>query len=196
MTDLAHRVQSLSDEVEDLRRRLQQQIRLGKVQSVEANRVVIRHGELVTPPIKWYAGAAGDVKHFRQPTVGETALILNFGGGDTGKQTVALVGFESNDHPLPAKDSTKIITDFGQQCQIIWDPDNGQLTFNVPNKIVFKTETVEVEQDLVVGNNINAGNDVSDKTRSMAADRVIYNGHTHGGVMGGPAKSSPTEDSQ
>ena len=55
---------------------------------------------------------------------------------------------------------------------------------------------VTIMGNTTVQGNIKASNDITDKTRSMAADRVIYNAHTHPGVLSGPASTAPPAQPQ
>lgn len=54
------------------------------------------------------------------------------------------------------------------------------VTVNASTKVVLNTPTLEVTGDITSGGNITASGDITDKVRSMAADRSIYNQHTNG----------------
>lgn len=163
------RIEELSTEVEELRRRQQLMIRLGCVSEIHGSNqlVKVQHGDLTTPFIKWFSQSAGKVSHYRCPTKGEQALILNFGGGNTGAQSIALVGIDSTQFPFPADNPKQVVTAYGEKCAQIWDMDAGTLTFKASEKIILDTPLV------------NGTGNISDKTRTMQADREIYNRHQH-----------------
>ncbi|WP_299492946.1 phage baseplate assembly protein V [uncultured Shewanella sp.] len=171
----------LSSETEEVRRRMQSMIRLGRVSDIhESNQLIkVEHGALTTPFIKWFAHAAGRVSHYRCPSVGEQVLLLNFGAGYSAQQYIALVGMASTDFPLVGSEPSKVITHFGDKCSQVWDMDAGTLILKATEKITLESKMVLASQDLQVQSNIKAGADITDKKRSMAADRDIYNGHTH-----------------
>lgn len=181
------RMEELSTEVEELRRRQQLMIRLGQVSQIgKGNQTIkVAHGDLTTPFIKWFSQSAGRVSSYRCPTVGEQALILNFGGGNSGAQSIALVGIDSSQFPFPTDKPAQVITMYGDQCAQIWDMDEGTLTLKAAKKIILDTKLVQATKD------VNAVGEVSDHTRSMQDDRNIYNGHTH--PTGKPNTSTPNE---
>ncbi|MEL4241146.1 phage baseplate assembly protein V [Shewanella xiamenensis] len=181
------RIEELSTEVEELRRRQQLMIRLGCVSEIHgSNKLVkVKHGDLTTPFIKWFAQSSGRVSHYRCPTKGEQALILNFGGGNTGAQSIALVGIDSTQFPFPADNPKHVVTAYGDKCAEIWDMDAGTLTLKASEKITLDTKLVYATKD------VKADGEVSDHTRSMQDDRNIYNGHTH--PTGNPNTSTPNE---
>lgn len=193
------RMEELSTEVEELRRRMQLMIRLGHISQVhESHQLVkIKHGELDTPFIKWFAQSAGRVSHYRCPTVGEQALILNFAAGNTGLQSIALVGIDSSQFPFPVDNPAQIMTTYGDKCAEIWDMDAGTLTFKasemikLDTKLVHATKNVHADNNIDAGKNIHAKGESSDKTRTMQADRDIYNGHVH--PHGEPKTSAPEQ---
>lgn len=177
----------LSGETEEVRRRMQSMIRLGRVSDIhERNQLIkVEHGALTTPFIKWFAHAAGRVSHYRCPSVGEQVLLLNFGAGYSAQQYIALVGIASTDFPFVGDEPGQVITHFGDKCSQIWDMDAGTLILKATEKITLDTplvvasEDALITNDLTVGQNINAGADITDKKHSMAGDRDIYNAHTH-----------------
>ena len=133
------RIEELSEETEDLRRRLQSIIRLGRVIAVHesGNLIKVQHGQLKTPFIRWFAYAAGETSDYRCPSVGEQAVLLNYGAGNNGTQTVALIGLFSDDFPAPSNDPNEIV-----RCY----PDGSLVSYHAKNHLL----KVEVKGDVVV----------------------------------------------
>lgn len=148
------RIEELSEETEDLRRRLQSIIRLGRVIAVHesGNLIKVQHGQLKTPFIRWFAYAAGETRDYRCPSVGEQAVLLNYGAGNNGTQTVALIGLFSDDFPAPSNDPNEIV-----RCY----PDGSLVSYHAKNHLL----TVEVKGDVVVNVDktakVKAGGDVT-----------------------------------
>ncbi|MCW4629652.1 MULTISPECIES: phage baseplate assembly protein V [Marinomonas] len=133
------RIEELSEETEDLRRRLQSIIRLGRVIAVHesGNLIKVQHGQLKTPFIRWFAYAAGETSDYRCPSVGEQAVLLNYGAGNNGTQTVALIGLFSDDFPAPSNDPNEIVRFY---------PDGSLVSYHAKNHLL----KVEVKGDVVV----------------------------------------------
>lgn len=95
------RLVELETELEDLRRRTENSCRIGTVESVDpaSGRAVISHGELKTPAIRYFNPSAGEQSETRHPSVGEQCLLLNYGGGDSSGQTIALTGVPCDAFP-------------------------------------------------------------------------------------------------
>ncbi|WP_125782844.1 phage baseplate assembly protein V [Pseudoalteromonas rubra] len=186
---LIEKVQQLSDEIEELRRRQQMMVRLGKVVEIhESNKLIkVSHGELTTPFIKWFAQAAGQVMHYRCPSVGELVVLLNFGGGNTGSQTIALTGLESDAYAFPADNPDQVVTQFGEQMAMRWDMSAGELVINVPNKVRFETARLEVSGNVIVEQNVEAAQGVKDSVSTMQVMRDKYNAHNHSNAVGPPS---------
>lgn len=181
------KMEELSTEVEELRRRLHLMIRLGRVSKIhESNQQIkVKHGDLETPFIKWFAQSAGRVSHYRCPTVNEQVILLNFGAGNTGTQSIALVGIDSTDFPFPADNPDLVMTAYGDKCAEIWDMKKGTLTLKAEKEILLDTKLVHATED------IHADGEVSDQVRTMSEDRNIYNGHDH--PHGDPNTSVPNQ---
>ncbi len=181
------KILDLSTEVEDLRRRLHLMIRLGRVSEIhESNQQIkVKHGDLETPFVKWFAQSAGRVSHYRCPTVKEQVILLNYAAGNTGTQSIALVGIDSTAFPFPTDDPNLVMTAYGDKCAEIWDMENGTLTLKAEKEILLDTELVHATE------NIRADAEVSDQVRTMSEDRNIYNSHDH--PHGDPTTSTPNQ---
>lgn len=103
------RIAALDAEVEDLRRRAEGHNRIGTVASVDpaAGTCQVSHGELLSPPVRYFSVAAGDVNETRHPSPGEQCLLINYGGGDGSAQAMALTGLPSAAFP-PVSDRAEL----------------------------------------------------------------------------------------
>ncbi|MGL5370791.1 MAG: hypothetical protein ACRDBF_07170, partial [Plesiomonas shigelloides] len=120
LSPLLDRIAALEELIETGRRRSNNGILLGKIKSVTGSRCVVSVGKNNTPLIKWFSSAAGDVAYYREPSVGETALLLNYGAGDNLQGCVALVGIDSDDFPFPTDDPNLVYTKVADGFQY-WD---------------------------------------------------------------------------
>jgi phage baseplate assembly protein V len=97
---LVERLAEVEGELEDLRRRSDNQARIGIITEVDpAGRCKVSHGDLTTPWIKWFNPSAGEVTETLIPSAGEQCVLINYGGGDGGAHTVALRGLTSDAFP-------------------------------------------------------------------------------------------------
>lgn len=98
---IIERLAEMETELEDLHRRTDSLCRIGVCQEVDAvsNTCKVRHGELLTPAIRFFNPSAGAQSESRIPTVGEQCLLLNHGGGEGGAQSVALFGLNADQFP-------------------------------------------------------------------------------------------------
>lgn len=129
VSPLLERVEGLSDELEDLRRRTQSMIRLGFVSEVdESGKLIkVKHGDLVTPFIRWFSSSAGETIDYRCPSVGEQCVLLNYAGGHKGSQTVALIGLFSEKFPSPSGDPCEILRVY---------PDGTRVSYHAVNHLL------------------------------------------------------------
>jgi len=88
--------------LEDLNRRADGFIRIGTCESVDpgVGRCVVSHGDLKTPQIRYFNPSAGEQSETRHPSAGEQCVLLNYGGGDSSAQAVALFGLPTAAYPL------------------------------------------------------------------------------------------------
>ncbi|MCU0073728.1 phage baseplate assembly protein V [Pseudomonas koreensis] len=98
---IIERLAEMEAEIEDLHRRAESYCRIGICQEVDAasNTCRVSHGGLLTPAIKFFNPSAGAQSESRIPTVGEQCLLFNYGSGESGAQSVALFGLNSDRFP-------------------------------------------------------------------------------------------------
>ena len=101
LAPIVERLAQMETQLEDLYRRAESFCRIGVCQEVDAasNTCKVSHGELLTPAIRFFNPSAGAQTETRIPTVGEQCLLLNYGGGEGGGQSVALFGLNSDRFP-------------------------------------------------------------------------------------------------
>ena len=98
---IIERLAEMEAEIDDLHRRAESFCRIGICQTVDAasNTCQVSHGGLLTPAIKFFNPSAGAQSESRIPTVGEQCLLFNYGSGESGAQSVALFGLNSDRFP-------------------------------------------------------------------------------------------------
>lgn len=98
---LIERLAELEAEIEDVRRRAENHNRIGIVDQVDpaTGLCKVKHGDLMTPWVKYMNPSAGDISETRHPSAGEQCLLINYGGGDGSAHSVALGGLISDKFP-------------------------------------------------------------------------------------------------
>ncbi|MCY9802693.1 phage baseplate assembly protein V [Vibrio scophthalmi] len=181
---LERRVLELTEELEDINRRLGNIIRLGTVATAGKDTVDIQTGANLAKGVPFFVHAAGRVTHYRRPTKGEQCLLINLGNGDNLNNAVSLMGLRSDTFPLPTVKENEVMTDYGNGMSELYDLDKGSLVARYPGGVKLYAN---VWQD----GDFEATGEVKDHTRTMQADRVIYNGHDHASPETGVSTSKP-----
>jgi len=130
---IVERLAEMEAQLEDLYRRAESFCRIGVCQDVDAasNTCTISHGDLLSPAIKFFNPSAGAQTETRIPSVGEQCLLLNYGGGEGGAQSVALFGLNSD--RFPPVSSVPTLTRRRYQDGTQSDYDDASHTFNWVN---------------------------------------------------------------
>lgn len=129
LSEYDDKITEILDENAELKRRLDNSIRFGRVDSIsdDSKRIKVAHGERKTPFIRWFTLSGGEMMHYRCPSVGESVLLLDTSCGMGAQGYVALCGFESDAFPFSDATPKKIITKAGGMS-MEWDLDSDTMT--------------------------------------------------------------------
>ncbi|AHC33953.1 baseplate assembly protein [Pseudomonas fluorescens] len=184
---IIERLAEMEAQLEDLYRRADSFCRIGVCQEVDAagNTCKVSHGELLSPAIRFFNPSAGAQSETRIPSVGEQCLLLNYGGGEGGAQSVALFGLNSS--LFPPVSSVASLTRRRYQDGTQSDYDDASHTFNWangPTTLSGSREQVEVK--------------VGPATLQMTADHIAVQLGAVGLLLdaGGVHLSGPLVDHQ
>nr|WP_315492355.1 phage baseplate assembly protein V [uncultured Pseudomonas sp.] len=147
LAPIVERLAQMETQLEDLYRRAESFCRIGVCQEVDAasNTCKVRHGELLTPAIRFFNPSAGAQTETRIPTVGEQCLLLNYGGGEGGGQSVALFGLNSDRFPPLSSVSSLTSRRYPDGTQSAYDAAGHVLDWsNGPTAFTGSREQVEM----------------------------------------------------
>lgn len=193
---VTERIAELERQIEEYHRLARGLIRIGKVSahSNDKHLIKVKHGENETPYIKWFAACAGEVAEYRLPSIGEQVVLVNVGGGDNSSMTIALIGVPSDKFPLPTDNPDETLRVYPDNTSVKYNHKTHKLTVEVTSgeaEIIIPKQTKLDTTLFHVTGNIKADGNIEDHTRSMQADRTIYNSHDH--PHGVPNTSAPNQ---
>lgn len=191
----------LEFEVTELHRRLANVIRLGRVMECNYQEVIprvrVRIGEIETAWLPVLSARAGGDRSWWPLSVNEQVVVLSLSGDLA--QGIVLGALSQRAFPAAGNEGHVHRVVYGDGAVIEYDKETHALKAQLPAGGTAELHAdggIKVVGDLNVSGNIVASGDVSDRVRSMQADRDIYNPHTHAGVMSGPASTSPPSAQQ
>ena len=134
-------------------RMLSGMLMFGTVEAVDHDnaRVRVRSGDWVSAWLPWGSQAAGEVRHWRPPSIGEQALILSPSGRP--EQAGVIPGFYTTQHAAPSNDGKTVL----------WELP-ADFTFII--RVGATTLTVSSDGVHVQGNIIASGDILNDGTNS------------------------------
>lgn len=141
LLEYQEKISFLEDEIEDLKRKQRNQIRIGSVVAVNAKtgRVKVSHGGNTTPWVKYFVPESGEVRTQRAPSVNEQTLLLNYGAGENASSYCALTGLFSDQFPPPSELPEDHITVYPNGTKVIMNHATNRMTVDHQGDYVLKT---------------------------------------------------------
>ena len=188
-------------EITELNRRLANLILLGKVVEADYTQIIpklkIKIGECQTAWLPMLCQRAGPDVSWWPLEVGEQVVVLS----PSGELTQGVVLGAINQMAFPSKgnhaDSHKHV--YADGAVIEYNRKTHHLSAVLPSgatTTLVSDGGVHITGDVVVTGNITASKNITDNTRSMQADRDIFNAHDHGGVRTGSGTTATPNQSQ
>ncbi|MDQ7091757.1 MAG: phage baseplate assembly protein V [Methylococcales bacterium] len=174
-------------------RRTSNILRFGKIEEVDYDKALlkVRIGDLLSAWLPWVVHRANNNVTWHALEKDEQVIVLCPSGEVN--QGVVLGSLYQDSFPNPTEDNTEDHhrMTYKDGCVVEYDRKKHHLKAILP-----KDGTVEIVADggisiagdvtvtgkITATDNIKSEGHVSDKKRSMQADREIYNGHVHGGT--------------
>ncbi|WP_163836950.1 phage baseplate assembly protein V [Spartinivicinus ruber] len=186
--------------LEALERRLAQVVVRGRIHAVDPTRGLakVEYGaegqQQTTGWLPWKPTRTGKTVTWSQPDIGEGATVISEGDLTLGE---ILPGSYYDRFPAPSANPDVHLTRYADGAIKQYDQSGQayQLTLPASGTVnIVAKGGVTITGDLTVNGNITATGDITDHTRSMQADRDIYNSHTHD--VSGHSKAVPTDKQQ
>lgn len=168
---------------DDLPGRVGELLRYGTVETVDlaAGRVTVRLGEIVTHPIRWMTGGAGDTRVWSRPVVGEQVMLLAPDGDLLG--AIAIRGVTSIAHPHVGDEQREVV-EFKDGTRVSHDPAAKAFRIEVAagGTATVVAQTITLDGDVHVTGDVTVDGDVT-------AAGVSLRHHVHTGVTAGSSTS-------
>ncbi|MBU2713644.1 phage baseplate assembly protein V [Zooshikella harenae] len=188
---------SLLYRVSQLERKLANTVIIGVIIDVDYDDALVRvkSGDFMSSWLPWLTTRAHNDLDYWAPEVGEQVIMFSPNGEL--EQGVVLPALYQNKFDKLANHPDIHIQRYKDNTTFIYDRKNSQLKINIAGSgttEIISAGGVLIKGDVHVEGNINSTQDITDKTRSMAEDRAIYNKHTH--TVSAHSKAIPTGDTQ
>ena len=188
---------NLDFELAELNRRIANLVKIGVIEEADYSQAIprakVRMGDLLTTWLPMLALRAGQDQSWWPLEVGEQVLVLS----PSGDPAQGFILGSINQSRVPANGNKQELhrTNYADGAVIEYDRAAHALNAQLPSGATTELISdggVSVFGDLTVDGNIKATQDITDKKRSMQADRDIYNGHIHPGVTPGSGVTGKT----
>ncbi len=183
----------LDFEVTECQRLIANLVRIGRVidtdytQDIPKARVAI--GVLTTTWLPLLSLRAGHDTCWWPVDIDEQVLLLSPSGDLV--QGVIIGAIHQTKFPANADSNNIHRCSYSDGAVIEYDKQTHNLHVTLP-----AGGTINITADVHVTGNITASDNISDATRSMQADRDIFNRHKHAGVQGGGSSTATPNESQ
>lgn len=192
--------------IADLRRRIDNLLRLGTVEAVRAGECRVKSGELLTDWRPYLTQRAGTARSSWRPTKGEQVLLLSLSGDVT--NAYVLPALYCDALPEPDDHPTRHRTVYPDGAVIEYDPEVGALTAKGINtarvqaseKVTIDTPNADFTGNVSVAQKLTVNQGVSVKGAldhqgqmtnqgGVSIDGIAFGTHKHGGVDTGNGTS-------
>ena len=188
-------------EIAEIQRRLGNLFKIGRIEETNYNELIplcrVRVGELLTGWLPMLAQRDGPDNCWWPYEIDEQVMVLSPSGDPA--QGIVLGAINQRSYPVQSNrpDIHRVVYADGAVTE--YDRAAHHLKVNLPDGAtteLVSTGGVIIVGDVSVTGNIKATGEISDHTRSMQADRDIFNSHTHSGVRSGPSATQPPNQQQ
>lgn len=163
-------------------RRIAGLVRVGQVAETTGDMVRLRIGSILTQWIPVLMPAAGAVRVWNPPSVGEQMLVLAPGGEPD--QAVALAGLASTAHPPASEDLEETRIDWDDGASVSYHRGDQRMTVELPGGRLHLLAPAGVA---IIG-------DVT-VTGDVIANGISLTSHIHGGIQRGASETDqPTAE--
>ncbi|WP_417761720.1 phage baseplate assembly protein V [Shewanella sp.] len=188
--------------IADLRRRIDNLLRLGTVEEVRAGECRVKSGELLTNWRPYLTHRAGSARTSWRPTKGEQVLLLSLSGDVTNAYVLQALNCDA--FPEPDDHPTRHRTVYPDGAVIEYDPEASALTakgiktalVNASEQVTIDTPNADFTGNLTVAKKLTVNQGAAIKgaidhqgklTNKGGAniDGIEFGGHKHGGVQSG-----------
>lgn len=187
-------MQTICMNAED-QRRLHNIATIGTVTHIDADRALMRLavGDNVTDWVNIPTIAAGQVRVWRCPTVGEQYLLVSPSGELA--NAIPVMSLYSDHHPSPSTDPNEIRIRYNDSDFCSIDVVKSQLTMHInqitnqaATSIVLDTPNTTLTGNLQVNGDINCSNTIT-ASNEVTASGIDLTTHTHSGVKSGSSST-------
>lgn len=192
---------NLEFEVQELHRRLANLFLVGTIEETDYEGVVprarVKTGDLITGKLPIVTLRAGFDKTSWLLDKGEQVLVLSM----SGDPALGVILGSINQRRFPNENANSHVhrVEYQDHARVECDSQSHHYAIHLPEGATYSLVAeggVSIKGDVDIDGSLTASNNISDKTRSMTADREIYNSHQHPGISPGKGSSLPPEQQQ
>lgn len=193
---------NIAAEIAELKRRIDNLIRLGTVAEVKSGYCRVTTGEITTDFRPYLTMRAGTAKTSWRPSIGEQVILFSLSGDLT--NAYVLPSLNSDQNPVPDDHETRLRTTFPDGAVFEYDPETSQLRMSGINTALIEVvESTQIDcPENTINGNITINGDATlngeinhtghmTNTGGIEIDGIEFGEHGHEGVKAGPDQAGP-----
>lgn len=190
-------IQNLLYRVSQLERKLANTIIVGTINDVDYDEALVRveSGDFISGWLPWLTTRAYNDKEYWAPEIAEQVIMFSPDGEP--EQGVVLPALYQQTYDKLANNADIHIREYKDKSTFSFDRQSSKLTIALAGggtTEFISDGGIKIKGDITVEGNVKATGDITDKVRSMAKDREIYNKHIH--TISDHSEANPTENIQ